>query len=582
MFKSNSSGSNNMDTQTKDNKRKERTKLCYNMAKRIAVVAAVLAGILSVLMVANYIQTKSVDPLNSQAISQLMTKLQENPEDTALMEQIRALDLLARKAYFTHQWQIRTGSYLLFTFVLICLLALKYMSSLEPRLPDLGKSPEPDETWESRLLSRRYLLYGGLGLVLLAFFLGVLSQTELKKIGIVQPEKDQGTSDYPSIQEMRNNWPGFRGPEGIGWAYHTDVPTEWDGPSGQNILWKIPIPHPGYNSPIVWEERIFLSGADRRTQVVYCIDADSGEILWQTELNDIPGSPERRPQVTEDTGYAAPTMTTDGRRVFALFGTGDVACLDFEGNRIWAKNLGVPENHYGHSSSLVTYQDLLLVQFDQNSGGRLLALKTHSGDVVYDQPRDVEISWASPILVNTGNRTELILNSNPFVMSHDPRTGQELWRVKCMLGEIAPSPAYADGMVFVVNDYARLAAIKAGETPELAWEYIDDLSEVSSPLATKDFLFMAASYGTVTCFESKTGNRLWIEEFDEGFYSSPILVGEFVYLMDMEGVMHIFKADKEYHFINRNELGERAVAIPAFMHGRIYIRGVENLYCIGD
>jgi len=86
----------------------------------------------------------------------------------------------------------------------------------------------------------------------------------------------------------------------------------------------------------------------------------------------------------------------------------------------------------------------------------------------------------------------------------------------------------------------------------------------------------------VTCFESKTGNRLWIEEFDEGFYSSPILVGEFVYLMDMEGVMHIFKADKEYHFINRNELGERAVAIPAFMHGRIYIRGVENLYCIGD
>jgi len=571
-----------MNTQPKELKRKNRTELWYNMTKRIAVVAAVLGGILSVLMIANYIQTKSVDPLNSQAISQLMTRLQENPEDTVLIEQIRALDLLARKAYFTHQWQIRTGSYLLFAFVLVLLLALKYMSSLESRLPDLSKGLEPEKTWESRLLSRKYILYGGLGLVLLAFVLGVLSQTEINKIGIVQLEKSQGTSDYPSIQEIRNNWPGFRGPEGIGWSYHTDVPTEWDGSSGHNILWKIPIPHPGYNSPIIWEKRIFLSGADRRTQVVYCIDADSGEILWQTELNDIPGSPERRPQVTEDTGFAAPTMTTDGTRVFVLFATGDIVCLDFEGNRIWAKNLGVPENHYGHSSSLITYQDLLLVQYDQNTGGRLLALKTQSGDMVYDQPRDVEISWASPILVNTGNREELILNSNPFVMSHDPRTGQELWRVRCMLGEIAPSPAYADGMTFVVNDYARLAAIKLGESAELAWEYIDDLSEVSSPLATKDFLIMAASYGTVTCFESKTGERLWIEEFDEGFYSSPILAGDLVYLMDMSGVMYVFKADKEYHLISQNELGERAVSIPAFMHDRIYIRGTKNLFCIGN
>jgi outer membrane protein assembly factor BamB len=571
----------NKKEQAMEEKGKNSSMLWYIVAKRIAIVAAVLAGILSVLMIANFIQTKSVDPLNSQAIAQLMTKLRENPEDTVLIQQIRALDLLARKAYFTHQWQIRTGSYLLFAFVLICLLALKYMNSLEPRLPDLTKGPDPEKTWEGRLLSRKYILYGGLGLVLLAFVLGIFAQTELKKIGLLQPGKAQGTSDYASLEEIRNNWPGFRGPEGIGWAYHKDVPREWDGPSGENILWKIPIPHRGYNSPIIWEKKIFLSGADRRTQIAYCIDADTGEILWQTELDDIPGTPETRPQVTQDTGFAAPTMATDGTRVFVIFATGDIACLDFDGNRIWAKNLGVPENHYGHSSSLITYQDLLLVQYDQNPGGRLLALRTRSGDLVYDQPREVEISWASPILVNTGKRDELILNSNPFVMSHDPRTGQELWRVKCMLGEVAPSPAYADGMVFAVNDYARLAAIKLGETPELAWEYIDDLSEVSSPLATKKFVFMSASYGTVTCFESKTGEMLWIEEFEEGFYSSPILVGDSVYLMDMRGVMYVFKADKEYQLLGRNELGENAVCIPAFMHGRIYIRGMKNLYCIG-
>jgi outer membrane protein assembly factor BamB len=569
-----------MEKKPKEIEEKNKAVLWYNIAKRSAVVAAVLAGILSVLMVANYIQTKSVDPLNSQAISQLMTELKQNPDDTVLIEQIRALDLLARKAYFTHQWQIRTGSYLLFAFVLILLLALKYMRSLEIRLPDLTQEPEPENEWESRLKSRKYILYGGLGVVLLAFVLGVLSQTELDKIGVFQQGETRGAPDYPGIDEIRENWPGFRGPEGIGWAYHTDVPTEWDGPSGKNILWKIPIVHPGYNSPIIWGKKIFLSGADRRTQVVYCIDADTGEILWQVELNDVPGSPERKPQVTEDTGFAAPTMTTDGSRVFALFATGDIVCLDFDGNRIWAKNLGVPENHYGHSSSLITYQDLLLVQYDQNTGGRLLALRTPSGDLVYDQPREVEISWASPILVNTGKRDELVLNANPFVMSHDPRTGQELWRVRCMLGEIAPSPAYADGMVFAVNDYARLAGIKLGESAEMVWEYIDDLSEVSSPLASKDFLFMAASYGTVTCFDNKTGERLWLEDFEEGFYSSPILVGDHVYLMDMSGATYVFEAGKEYRLVSRNELGENAMSIPAFMHGRIYIRGTKNLYCI--
>jgi outer membrane protein assembly factor BamB len=150
-----------------------------------------------------------------------------------------------------------------------------------------------------------------------------------------------------------------------------------------------------------------------------------------------------------------------------------------------------------------------------------------------------------------------------------------------MLGEIAPSPAYADGMVFVVNDYARLAGIALGENAEMTWEYIDDLSEVSSPLATEDYVFMAASYGTVTCFESKTGERLWLEEFEEGFYSSPILVGDLVFLMDMAGVTYIFKADKEFQMISQNELGERAMSIPAFMHGRVYIRAIKNLYCIG-
>jgi outer membrane protein assembly factor BamB len=136
-------------------------------------------------------------------------------------------------------------------------------------------------------------------------------------------------------------------------------------------------------------------------------------------------------------------------------------------------------------------------------------------------------------------------------------------------------------MVYAVNDYARLVGIKLGDTPEVAWEYLDDLSEVSSPLATPEFVIMAASYGAVTCLDSRTGERLWLEEFPDGFYSSPILVGENVYLMDFEGILYVFKAAREYELVSRNTLGEAAMTIPAFMPGRIFIRGEEHLFGIG-
>lgn len=563
-------------------KENNKIKLWCTVAQRVALVSVVFAIILSALMIVNYIQIKSIDPINNKAIKHLMLQFIENQNDETLKEQIRALDLLARKAYFTNQWQIRTGGFLLFAFVLTFLIALKYVSSLQAQLPNLNEEPESEKTWEDRLIARKYIIFSGLGLFSLSLVLGVLAENEFLSIGIKESNSKIEASTFPSIEEIRNNWPNFRGPEGIGIAYNTNVPAHWDGKSGENILWKTEIPIDSHNSPIMWGKNIFLSGADRRTQVVFCFDAEKGSIRWQKELNDIPGSPENKPKNKDETGYAASTMATDGTRVFVIFGTGDVACLDFEGNQIWAKNLGVPDNHYGHSSSLIIFQDKLLIQYDQDAGGHLIALKTETGDRVYDQIRDTEISWASPIIINTGNRYEVILNSNPYVISYDPGTGQELWRVNCMMGEVAPSLAYADGMVFAVNENAKLAAIKLEGTPEVLWESTDDLSEVSSPLATKDFLFVATSYGTVSCFDSKTGKRYWFQDLDNGFYSSPILVGNNVYLMDMNGVMYSFKAEKEFSLVNKCELGEKAITIPVFMHNRIYIRGSKNLYCIGE
>jgi outer membrane protein assembly factor BamB len=548
----------------------------YTLAKNIAIIAAIFAIIISILLIVNYIQTKSIEPLNSKALNQLMLRLQQDPDNTALKEQIRALDLLARRAYFTNQWQIRTGGLLLFTFVLLLLISLKYINSLKSNVPDLEETSSPTESWQLRVLSRRSIVYSGLSIFVLAFILGVISEREIADM--------DATADTtsPALDALRKNWPAFRGPEGNGIAYQSGYPIEWGGSSGKNIIWKSPVPKDGFNSPIIWDNLLFIAGADDTSRFVYAISTASGTIVWQTGIKNIPGSPEKPPRVSGDTGYAAPTMATDGTYVCAIFANGDIACLDFNGAVIWAKNLGEPDNHYGHSSSLMTWQNLVLVQYDHNVSRELIALDMQSGEFVYRIPRDVQISWASPIIIHNGAQAEIVLNSNPFVISYDPGNGKELWRVECMDGEVAPSPAYSDQMVFVVNEYALLAGISVGEEAKLTWEYEDDLSEVASPVAADGLLIMPTSYGIVSCFDTKSGEKYWTQEFDDGFYSSPIIAGDLVYLMDINGVMQIFKAANVFEQISQSPLGESAMTIPAFVNQRIYIRGVDNLFCIGN
>ncbi len=558
--------------------RTNNNEIWYPLTRKIVVITGVFAFILSILILANYVQTRSIDPLNSQALNQLMLQLQKEPDNEVLKEQIRALDLLARKAYFTNQWQIRTGGFLLFAAIIILLSALKFLNARKTKFPDLESTPAPNMSWEEKILARKSITFSGIILFVLALLASILTESEISTPGFDTAQ----STNFPSIDQIRQNWNGFRGPGGLGITYQQEVPTDWDGTSGENIIWKIALPKPGFNSPIIWENKVFLSAADKTGQEVYCIDAASGSMIWKTELNNIPGSPGKKPKVTDDTGYAAPTMTTDGQNVYVMFATGDIAGLDFNGKQVWAKNLGVPDNHYGHASSLILYENMLIVQYDHNGSQQLIALRCTNGDQVYRTLRsDVQISWASPVLIDTGERTEIVLNSSPFVISYDPLNGQELWRVDCMYGEVGPSPAYSDQMVFAVNEFAILAAIKLGDTPAIVWEYDEDLSEASSPVATSDFLFLASSSGPVSCFDVKTGERYWVHEFDRGFYSSPIVVGNLVYLIDKKGVTHIFKADKQFELVSEPALGEGAMTIPAFMPGKIYIRGAEHLFCIG-
>jgi outer membrane protein assembly factor BamB len=252
-----------------------------------------------------------------------------------------------------------------------------------------------------------------------------------------------------------------------------------------------------------------------------------------------------------------------------------------QGNRRWAKNLGIPDNHYGHSSSLLTYNNLLLVQFDTNREGKVLALDLSNGEQVWATTRSSKISWASPILADLGDHVELILASSPHVASYNPETGAELWELECLMGEVGPSPAYDNGVVYATNEYAVLVAIKPGNPPEVVWETNEYLPEVASPVADDGMVFIATSYGVIACYDATNGELLWEYECDDGIYASPMIADNKVYFLDMSGKMHIFNKDKDMKLVGEAELGERSVSTPSFSEGRIYLRSDDYLYCIG-
>ncbi len=606
------------------------------ISQRIGWASALFSLVIAVLLIANFVQTKLNDPINNKTIPALVKRLSQNPSDDNLKQEIRAFDLMARKAYFTSQWQIRTGSYLLILGVLITILAVRANLSFTERLNEIDRIEHVKGLDE--LMARKWVIYTGSGLMFLALLSGFLSNNLLKEYkvdetGDVATEKPvtntenplpqsnvikidstqlaaksaeikpAGAADttsakpsgtqaqdvlspsapaFPTTAELKANYPFFRGPEGIGVAYQKNTPVDWNGTDGKNIIWKVKVPKPGFSSPIIWGNQIFVTGADAQARMVYCYDRKTGKLLWEAAADNIQGSPAGMPKVTSDTGLAAPTMATNGRAVFAMFATGDLIALDMTGKRLWARNLGVPDNHYGHASSLVVYKGNLLVQYDTNKSGKLIALSVNSGETAWETARKSKIAWSSPALVNTGSRMEVILSSNPNISSYNPETGKELWSIDCLSGEVGPSVGYADGMVFAANEYAKLVGIKIGATPAIAWEADEFLPEVSSPLAVKGFLYIATSYGVFACYEAKTGTKLWSQEYGDSFYSSPVYADGKVYITDMSGKTHIVGLSKEYQLIGTPELGEKAVCSPVFADGRVYLRGMNQLYCIGS
>lgn len=595
-----------------------RAMFSYRSILLTAVVGGVFATIVAVLLLIDGANRLNKIPMEATEFVELRDQFVEQPSSVELRQQIQALDLSLRQEYFREQRFTEVGAYLLLGCVAVTLVFGKWAASLRRRLPrPKPKDPGPDS---DELLSHTGLWAVVVVVVVLAGTTWAMNATspsalpatleELaalrSSVGDEGSQGDAGSQgqdaiaaavvpELPTAEQMQASWPSFRGPRGAGVSMHSDVPTSWEGGSGEGILWKTPVPLPGVNSPIVWKDRVFLSGATKDAREVYCFDAASGSILWNAEIADDPLVANQEIKTTDDTGYAAPTMATDGRFAFAMFADGLLVALDFSGNEVWRRSLGAPQrNSYGHASSLATVGGSLIVQYDQGADddelSRLMSFDGATGDPNWESIRQTLASWSSPIVIDHEGKTQIITCADPWVSAYSPDDGTEIWRANILdRVEVGPSPVYSAGMVFAGNDTAVFAAIRVdgnGDVTEshVQWTADYGLPDTCSPVVTDEFVLTLATYGTLFCFDKqKGGEPLWEEDLGADFISSPSLVGNHIYLFGKEGGAWIVEPTSEgCNRIAEADLGETCVTSPAFQDGRIFIRGSEHLFCIGN
>jgi outer membrane protein assembly factor BamB len=556
----------------------------YQTVRNTAIVGAVFAAIFTVLLVINLIGSGVVGPWRENRLAAMKLRVQKEPTNQELVSQVRQLDLKIRRDRIWRLDFAHKATHMLLGSVVVMIVAGAIASKMKRELPRPQHLPDMGEMQMKEAKRARLAVVGAMAVLTVGGLLIAMSGW----VRFAQAE-DAGLA-FASVEEMRQQWPRFRGPGGAGTSAYTNIPAQWNGKTGEGILWKSKVPLLGRNSPVVWKDRVFLTGGDPNNRQVYCFDAAKGQLLWTGDVPTVPLPKDKELNVMEDTGYAPSTVATDGRRVYAIFPTGDVAGFDFQGRRLWHKNLGLPDNSYGYASSLETYEKLVLIQYDQGDGtegkSRIIALDGQSGKTAWEAKRGTPNSWTTPIVVDVAGQPQLITVAKPLIIAYNPANGAELWRAECVGGDVAPSPIYAGGLVMAIEPYSQVVAVKPtgrGDVTKthVVWHMEDSGPDICSPVSDGKYVYTLESGGLLLCCNVEDGKKVYEKDLKEECRASPSIVGDKLYLLDMKGIMHIAQIGPEYKEIATCELGEECFASPAFADGRMYLRGAESLYCIG-
>ncbi|MCU0914811.1 MAG: PQQ-like beta-propeller repeat protein [Planctomycetes bacterium] len=429
----------------------------------------------------------------------------------------------------------------------------------------------------------------------------------------------------PPAAGADDNWPTWRGPTATGVAAQGNPPVTWS--ESENIKWKVEIPGRGHSSPVIWGNKLFLQTAidTGRTKsadaqpaqgpanaaggrsgrgglstptpkTVYqfdllCLDRATGKVLWQKTATEAAPHEGHQPTGT----FASYSPVTDGKYVWASFGSRGVYCFDLEGNLQWSQPLPTMKTvmSFGEGSSPAIAGEALIVVCDQEAGSAIFAFNKITGAPLWRQDRDEPTSWATPAVVDVDGKTQVIISATNLIRSYDARTGALIWQCKGQTRNVIPSPVLGFGMVFCTSGYrgSSLQAIKlAGSqgdlsgTAAVAWQIDKGTPYVASPLLYGNRIYVfSVLTPKLSCYEARSGQPLFTEQTLEGInqvYSSPVGVADRVYCPGRNGVTVVLKNADTFEVLAANKLDDGIDASLAVSGDELYLRGNKSLYCI--
>jgi outer membrane protein assembly factor BamB len=420
------------------------------------------------------------------------------------------------------------------------------------------------------------------------------------------------------------HWPQWRGPGGLGVAASADYPDTWSAAAtpSVNIVWKAPVEGRGHSSPVVWGTRLFLTtsiqgehvpghaapdhpnfdlspgylhpdseGVDYRNALkVLAFDARTGKLLWERTAYDGLMYDNRHKKNT----YASSTCVTDGTLVYAFFEAAGLYAYTLDGTLQWKASLGnIAKAGLGPGTSPVLYEHLIILQIDQEMGANsaIVALDKRTGQEVWRVARTTRRSWATPLLVKTASRVELVASGAEMVVAYDPLTGRELWRGPGVRSHPIPSAVAGHGLVVLSagSQAKRAIAVRAGAngnvegTNAVAWTYNKGTAYVPSPILVGDHVYLMTDAGLITCLDAKTG----AVRYEGGrppigarFTASLVAFGDRLLQTSEDGDTFVIRAGPKHEVLATNSIGEPVFASLALAGGTIYIRGEKHLFAI--
>ncbi len=413
-------------------------------------------------------------------------------------------------------------------------------------------------------------------------------------------------------------WPTFRGPNNTGAVDNANPPVTWS--ETENIKWKVEVPGEGLSSPVIWGDKIFFLTAIKSKEVqaaetepaeeqggrrrrnkkptaeykfdVVCMDRNDGKLLWQTTVKEaLPHEGHHG-----DASFASYSPVTDGKLIWANFGSQGLHCVDVDGNLKWSQDLVQQRIRagFGEGSSAAVVGDAVVVVADHEDQSYIYAFNKISGEPLWKKERDEGTGWATPIGIEVNGKMQIITNGTNFVRAYDPKTGDVIWKCTGQTANAIPTPVYGFGKVFCTSGFrgAALYAMDPTKTGDLSdtdaviWKVTEACPYVPSPALVKDKIYVCAGNNAeVSCYQAEDGKANFVKQkIDDvkGVYASFVGAGDKVYLAGRNGVTAVLKVSDKLEVLATNKLDDKIDATPAVIGNELYIKGAKYLYCIAE